>query len=254
MKIFISWSGERSMAVAVALKMWLPFIFQDVESWMSDHDINAGSRWANDVNAELESSNFGVLCLTPENIRAPWMLFEAGSLAKTVQVARVVPYRLDLNATDVEPPLSQFQGVNADEDGTFRLLLSINDARAVALSRDMLQQIFEMWWPKLKDKLDNIPSTSNVFSQQRSDRALLEETLQLVRRIQARIFPIEYELATISTEDLLQYLGQETEKQADISSIGDGDISKDKKTLAELELQRRLPNIFKRESARTVEE
>jgi hypothetical protein len=254
MKVFISWSGERSMAVAVALKMWLPYIFQDVEPWMSDHDISAGSRWANDLNAELESSNFGILCLTPENIRAPWMLFEAGSLAKTVQVARVVPYRLGLTATDVEPPLSQFQGVNADEDGTFRLLISINDARGVVMPIDMLQRIFEKWWPELKDNLENIPSTSNIFSQQRSDRALLEETLQLVRRIQARIFPIEYELAAMSTEDLLKYLGQETEKQADLSSTGDGDISKGKKTLAELELQRRLPNIFKRESAQTVEE
>jgi hypothetical protein len=246
MKIFISWSGERSMAVAAALKIWLPYVFQDVEPWMSDHDINAGSRWANEVNAELESSNFGILCLTPENIQAPWLLFEAGSLAKTVEVARVVPYRLGLNATDVEPPLSQFQGVNANDDGTFRLLQSINDARGAVIPIDRLQLIFERWWPDLKVKLDNIPSSSNI-SNQRSDRALLEETLQLVRRIQARIFPLEYEFATISTEDLLQYLGQET---SDMSSITDGDISKRKKTLAEQELQRRLPNIFKQESTR----
>ena len=45
MKIFISWSGERSRTVATALRNWLPYIFQDADPWVSSRDINAGSRW-----------------------------------------------------------------------------------------------------------------------------------------------------------------------------------------------------------------
>ncbi len=182
MKVFISWSGERSKAIASALKMWFPYIFHDVELWLSDHDIHAGSRWHNDLDRELESTDYGIICLTPENLTAPWLLFEAGSLAKAVKVARVVPYRLELSSTDIEPPLGQFQGVDADERGTFKLLESINNVREVSLPLDLLQRVFAKWWPDLHSQLNGISAIQQGTAQRRSDRELLEETLQLVRR------------------------------------------------------------------------
>lgn len=182
MKIFISWSGERSKAVAIALKTWLPFIFQDLEPWLSDHDIYAGARWNYELDHELESTDYGILCLTPENLTAPWLLFEAGSLAKAIKVARVVPYRLDLSSTDIEPPLGQFQGVNADEAGTLKLLESINRSRESVLPSDWLKRVFTKWWPDLNSQLNSISSIQGETIQRRPDRELLEETLQLIRR------------------------------------------------------------------------
>ena len=44
MKVFISWSGERSKQMAAALKEWLPTAIQYLEPWMSDTDIHAGDR------------------------------------------------------------------------------------------------------------------------------------------------------------------------------------------------------------------
>jgi len=89
MDVFISWSGDRSKALASALKELLPDAVQGVVAWMSDRDINAGSRWVEELNKKLDNTNFGVLCLTPENLGAPWLLFEAGSLSKRVSASSV---------------------------------------------------------------------------------------------------------------------------------------------------------------------
>lgn len=181
MRVFISWSGPRSQAVAAALAELLPDAIQGLVTWMSQHDIGAGSRWSQELNAELEASQFGIVCLTPENLAAPWLLFEAGSLAKSVSESRVVPYRLNLHSTDVEFPLAQFQGVDATRDGTYQLLLSLNSSREEPLAEDRLRRIFNRWWPDLEARLASIPVSSAVVVQERDDRELLEEILQLVR-------------------------------------------------------------------------
>jgi len=38
-KVFISWSGPRSKHVASALRDLLPEILQDLDAWMSEHDM-----------------------------------------------------------------------------------------------------------------------------------------------------------------------------------------------------------------------
>src|SRR5688572_18638179 len=111
MKVFISWSGERSKAVAVALREWLPDVIQSVHPWLSSEDIDAGLRWNDEVTRELSQTRFGIICLTAENQTAPWILFEAGALAKTIEKTHVVPYLIGLEPTDVQRgPLAQFQG------------------------------------------------------------------------------------------------------------------------------------------------
>src|SRR5579859_5009320 len=98
MKIFISWSGESSRKIAIALKEWLPdvFVLLDTATWMSEHDIDAGARWAHRLSQVLEEAKFGIICLTRENQKSPWVLFEAGALAKSVQESRVIPYLIGM--------------------------------------------------------------------------------------------------------------------------------------------------------------
>jgi hypothetical protein len=91
MKIFLSWSGERSKVVADALRSWIPDVIHAVKPWMSGVDIRAGMRWSREVDEELGDTQFGILCLTKENQTAPWLLFEAGALAKSVEGVAVCP-------------------------------------------------------------------------------------------------------------------------------------------------------------------
>ncbi len=71
MKAFISWSGPRSKAVAEALHDWLKEAVQSVDPWISSEDIRKGKRWSIQLAQQLESTQVGVICLTPENLTAP---------------------------------------------------------------------------------------------------------------------------------------------------------------------------------------
>jgi hypothetical protein len=95
MKVFISWSGPKSQAVAIALRDWIPLLFQAVEPWVSSADIQAGSRWTTELPKNLENSNFGILCMTKDNLTAPWLVFEAGALFRSLPLGQVVPFLLD---------------------------------------------------------------------------------------------------------------------------------------------------------------
>lgn len=126
MKIFISWSGERSKALAVALKDWIPLILQYAQPWVSEKDISAGDRWAQAVSGELETSNFGILCITPENLSSEWILFEAGALSKSMLDAKVIPLLFGLELSDLSGPLSQFQALKIDQKGIMDVITAIN--------------------------------------------------------------------------------------------------------------------------------
>ena len=77
MKVFLSWSGETSRAVACALRDWLPYVIQSVKPFVSTSDIEKGQRWSDVLSQELSSTAYGIICLTPFNVRSPWLNFEA---------------------------------------------------------------------------------------------------------------------------------------------------------------------------------
>lgn len=114
MKVFISWSGSRSEALAKALKEWLRLILHYTDPWMSQSDIDAGDRWGTEIAKGLEACNFGIIFVTKENLTAPWILFEAGALAKSIQDSKVIPLLLDIDKKDVSGPLAQFQAKKVD--------------------------------------------------------------------------------------------------------------------------------------------
>lgn len=62
-KVFLTWSGERSKAVAAALHDWFPNVIQSLEPWMSDSDIAKGSGWNAEISKNLESAKIGIVCL-----------------------------------------------------------------------------------------------------------------------------------------------------------------------------------------------
>jgi hypothetical protein len=68
-----------------------------VKPWMSSENILAGARWNPEVVGHLSKTRFGVICVTPENLSSPWLVFEVGALAKTIEETYVCPYLVGLD-------------------------------------------------------------------------------------------------------------------------------------------------------------
>ena len=186
MKVFISWSGERSGAVARALHGWLPLVLHYVKPWLSEVDISAGARWADDVAKELEASNFGIICLTPENVGSPWVLFEAGALAKSIPDSRVIPLLLDLDFSDITGPLAQFQAKKLDKSGVREVVDSINNAAGISVPETQVQELFNALWPKFEKAVASIPESSSPATRTRPQAEILEDLVASVRALDAR--------------------------------------------------------------------
>ena len=154
MKIFISWSGELSRAVALALREWISVVLPFAEAWVSSEDIPKGSRWEAELATELNTTHCGILCLTPDNIQEPWLNFEAGALSKTFQRMPVHPFLLGVRPADLTGPLSQFQATQFTRDDVQKLVRIINDAAGAAtLSKERLDQNFQTCWPDLERRV-----------------------------------------------------------------------------------------------------
>jgi hypothetical protein len=187
MKIFISWSGDRSKALATALKDWLPTVLQYVQPWMSSSDINSGERWSNEIAKQLQETNFGILCVTKENLEAPWLLFEAGALAKSMQDGRVIPLRLDVDVSDITGPLQQFHSEKAGDEGVKKLLTSLNASWTSPIADDVLQNVFDPMWGVLEKKIAAIPQSEVAHKKPRPTPEVLEDLVSNVRNMEMRL-------------------------------------------------------------------
>jgi hypothetical protein len=234
MKVFISWSGDRSNKVARALYDWIPSVIQAVKPWMSEQ-IAKGARWSPEIARELEETSFGIVCLTPENQTAPWLLFETGALSKSVQSARVCPFLLGLRPTDLDGPLAQFQAAKAEAPDTLELMESINIAQGEgALTAANIKSAFDMWWPKLKTQLNEIEQQpiSTTKQKKRTEIELLEEILEIVRQLsrEPQKLPTEMGLSTIMSRARLQeLLDPSAAREEALNALVPGRIKKKKK-------------------------
>jgi len=193
MKVFISWSGEVSNKVAMVFRDWLPSVIQVIEPYVSSEDIDKGARWGTDIAKELEASRFGILCVTRENVEAPWLNFEAGALSKTIDKARVSPFLFGLKRSEIRTgPLLQFQSTTYEREDLSKLLHSLNNsAEPRCIDETRLDGVFEVWWPKLKESLDPHllppaipvpPEVSQKAPKASGDQSeILEEILELAR-------------------------------------------------------------------------
>jgi hypothetical protein len=262
MKVFISWSGDRSKEVARALRSWIPKVFQSVDVWMSEKDIGAGAMWLNEIMTGLKDARFGIVCVTPENQNAPWLHFEAGAIAKQADTNYVCPYLFLLNSSQLQrTPLTNFQYKQADEIGTKEIVESINPLIEKPLSQNDLHETFTMWWPRLAEQLNAIPEPDSEPEIERSPESMLDEVLGLVRQM-SRSLSIRHGneskvinrlLQTLSPKEeriisILYGLGDETvhtyEEVGEIFGIKHSEII-DVEVEAINKLKRRYPLFFK---------
>jgi predicted nucleotide-binding protein len=183
MRVFLSWSGDRSRRLAEALRDWLPAVLQSVEPWLSAVDISKGARWSLALSDALKQTDAGVICLTRENSQAGWLLFEAGAISNIPSGAFVAVYLLDHRLPEVSGPLAQFQCTEATRDDTLRLVSALNTIDRSPLSEQRLHRAFEVWWPQLEAHLTAIRATAPELQTARSTGDKLDEILELIRGV-----------------------------------------------------------------------
>lgn len=185
MKVFISWSGARSKAVAEALHDWLKEVVQSVDPWISSEDIHKGKRWSIELAQQLESTQVGVICLTPENLTAPWLLFEAGALSKLLKDAYVFTYLIGVEPKAVSGPFPEFQHTLATKDETHQMVKTINAVvdEQRRLSDTLLDRAFNRCWPELEQQLNTLPALQGSEPPPRKAEDMLQEVLEIVRGV-----------------------------------------------------------------------
>jgi hypothetical protein len=194
MKIFISWSGERSRQVAELLNKWIQCVLQAVDPWLSTRDIDRGAVWFSEITNQLSVTHNGIVCLTKYNLNKPWILFEAGALAKGLSSNRVYTLLIDLTSTDVKDPLAQFNHTTPTKSGIYQLVRTINAGLDLqALKEEILENVFETYWPQFEAEFKMIIDTTSAEEVvvERPQEDMLTEILSSVRGIDKRLRYVE---------------------------------------------------------------
>lgn len=188
MKVFLSWSGERSRSVALAFKRYIEHVIQGVEVFHADPDIAGGERWNEKLRRELEASHFGILFVTQTNIDTPWILFEAGALSK-IDDARIVPVLIgDLRKSQLSDPLAQFKAIRPKKESVLELLHNLNSVREKPLDKRELEDQYEKWWSDFEAELQ---TASAADDRAEGLRAEYRATLAALRESSAHIERLE---------------------------------------------------------------
>lgn len=178
MKVFLSWSGNTSHKVAIILRDWFPSVIQSIEPYVSSEDIDKGARWSTDIATELENSSFGILCVTKENINAPWLNFEAGALSKTIDKSFVCPFLFDIKRSEVNGPVLQFQSTIFAKEDIKKLLHTMNKACGEGCLEEVrLDKTFDVWYPTLEEELDKALQAVIIEPSKQEEEIEVEESI-----------------------------------------------------------------------------
>lgn len=161
-KIFVSWSGENSNQIAIALKEILQNnIFKDtcLDCFVSDVDISSGDDWWNKIKTELKKCKLGIVCITKENLRAPWVYFESGAMV--ARDLKLIPLLVNCDFKALNnTPIATKHMVDFYNQEKFNTmirtinkelnLLQINDSNLDLISINGYKELISMLSPTLK--------------------------------------------------------------------------------------------------------
>ena len=168
MDTFVSWSGRRSRAFAEAVVEWLRSVLYLSHPWMSDQ-IEPGAKWSEIVGSKLGGARLGIICITPENVDAPWLVFEAGALSNRFGDVHVVPLLFDMRPSDLHGPLAQFQALTFGRDSMLTLGRMINGILGrQKVDDDVLKKSISWQWRNLStavEKASLLPIESTTIPQ-----------------------------------------------------------------------------------------
>ncbi|WAT31784.1 hypothetical protein [Pseudomonas sp. GXZC] len=193
MKVFISWSGHRSRAVADLMSVWIKCVLQASEPWISTKHIDRGALWFSEINEKLRDVSVGIVCLTLENKDKPWILFETGALAKGLSGNRICTFLIDLEPGDLTDPLAQFNHTKPDKAGMWELVKTLNSCMNDRVLDDVvLQRAFDVYWPSFEQDFSiAVAANPAVEVKRRPQNDVMMEILDTTRLLSRRIGALE---------------------------------------------------------------
>lgn len=154
MNVFISWSGDLSREVGTILANWFERYVQGANIWISTNNIGAGTMWFQQIKSTLDQTSIGIICLTRSNHNNPWILFEAGAIAKGTESNRVCPLLIDMATSELQAPLSQFNATKLEKVAFKKLVQTINSGLQKQIPEAILDDIIETTWDPLVAAID----------------------------------------------------------------------------------------------------
>ncbi|RIK58713.1 MAG: hypothetical protein DCC57_00235 [Chloroflexi bacterium] len=170
-RLFVCWSGERrGKPLAAIMKAWLEQIFGDALDIVYSGDIEKGALWFDDLTQKLEGAQAGLICITPEALRSPWIHFEAGALFRAVtargngtppgrkQESRIYTLLHGVDPGELALPLSAFQHTRSDDEHDVRRLVE-TIIRTVGRTDAEVEEWpaqYEQYWRDLRNRLETL--------------------------------------------------------------------------------------------------
>jgi hypothetical protein len=192
MQVFLCWSGTASHKIAEALHGFLGDVIQDLKPFLSSENIRKGQRWSAEIGNQLKDTNYGIVCLTKDNLDERWIMFESGALSKNIAESRVTSLLAAIQPTDVIEPLSQFQQTRTDREDVLKLMKDLNellpDGRR--LGADRLARSFDSFWSGFEAKLLEAMASSRATTPKAPERPtgdMVSELLELVRELKREL-------------------------------------------------------------------
>lgn len=255
MKVFVSWSGQRSKVVAEIFSDWLKCVIQASQPWISTRDIDRGAIWFSEINDKLKDVSVGVVCLTQENKNKPWILFETGALAKGLTTNRVCTFLIDLNPEDLQDPLAQFNHTTPNNHSVWELTRTINACLVdKALDERILRQVFDTYWPQFEASfnaalVDNPPQE---VIPPRTEQDILTEILNNTRTLNQRVRILEANSNELNTNNITKSVFTKKEinrLQSQLDSIMLSGLYNEEEIMASLDIYS-LPEDYIRDRIR----
>lgn len=223
MKVFLSWSGQRSKEVANLLSDWLCCVIQASRPWISTRDLDRGSLWFGEINDQLKDTTVGIICLTQENKNRPWILFEAGALAKGLSTSRVCTLLVDLEPKDIEDPLAQFNHTFPTHESVLGLVKTLNSTLGTSgLDNRILEQVFSTYWPQFEERFAYILANTEAQppSKPRAKEDVLGEILENTRMLNSKIRRLEHETERLRMREMDMPIGILHEQAIEMAKAG----------------------------------
>ncbi len=129
----------------------------DLQCFVSEEDIASGTDWWNKINSELKACKMGIVCITKENLNAPWLYYEAGAMVtESIQVIHLL-VGCDFSSLS-NTPLNGKQAIDFYNCGKFiKMLQDIRSAMDYNfISKKTLDKLGEDAYWGLRDRLEPV--------------------------------------------------------------------------------------------------